>query len=219
MAVFTEVWNTSYEQEPSIVSLISQTGAQSFQSIKKGVRERMEIAHYWGLDDGSDGVHKFPTEDLAGEPLVSYEGDLYINTEAAALRVWYGDQWTQPLLQSGVKMVFVGNVVPDGWVYLPNYEDRTFITVPGDADLVDEGQQTGGSWTITGMNTAGAWSINQNFNTSQAQSVGGGDDGGFLSGGQHYHVVNITHSVSAHSHTFGSDWRPAYVYVFIASKV
>jgi len=61
MTTFTRTWNSSYEATPPSTQVIRQ-GYTRIQEIKKDVRERLEVDHYYGGEGSSNnnsGYHKW----------------------------------------------------------------------------------------------------------------------------------------------------------------
>ena len=130
--------------------------------------------------------------------------------------LWFGgiDRWRQlthaiNLINEGQKMIFMSYPLPDNWTITTDDVDSRAVLVSSNNTQTGK---TGGSWTISGMNTQ---SSRHNHYApggiglpSTSRVVGASDIYTRASNMDHRHYMS---NDSYHSHTFDGAWRPAHV--------
>lgn len=98
------------------------------------------------------GAHKIPFGNTANRP-TGKDGRLYINTQLSQLE-YYDSSWkvAANAIPAGTKMLFVQNSAPTGWTFVSTWNDKVIMVTSTLAD----GGSTGGNWTISGIQSAGA---------------------------------------------------------------
>jgi len=146
------LWNESFENKPGDTDIVAE-GPARIRETKKGVRERIEVEHYFGPSEGSvPGAHKFPFGNTAGRP-GGVSGRIYINTEKLAIEYYDGSSWKEiaDRFPSGTKLLFPMSTPPVGWTKVTDWNDVTIIITSG-----SDGGSTGGQWKITGLSMSSA---------------------------------------------------------------
>jgi len=129
--------------------------------------------------------------------------------------IWFGGNtdWKQithaeDLINNGQEMLFMSYPFPDNWnIKTGDLNDRIVLTETTSSQIGD----TGGSWTITGMNTQ---NVRHNHfaptgmgQSNQSVLVGKSERYRYLTIPQHTHYMN---NDTVHTHAFDGSWRPAY---------
>lgn len=211
----TETWDLTYEARPSLKELIKDTGQQNLTGIKRNVRERMALEHYFGLDVTSDGRHLFPSGPTSARTNPPNQGNLYINGDRWAIELYTGGAWTSFVLNVGSRILSFSTTVPPGWVLVNDFTDRVIRINSNTAQAT----AIGGSWTITGFAAAGAVNLSNTFTSGgpsgTTTAAGAGNNPGSST---HTHDTTVSFSIGDHSHTFTPGWRPAYVDAYVMEK-
>lgn len=239
------LWDESFEDKPGDTDIVAE-GPARIRETKKGVRERIEVEHYFGPSEGSvPGAHKFPFGDTASRP-DGVSGRIYINTERLAIEYFDGSSWKEiaDRFPSGTKLLFPMSTPPIGWTKVTTWNDVTIIITSG-----SDGGSTGGQWEITGLSMSSAGNhthgaagehyhwlpIYRAQNDSRCLAVTGAhyrtiSDGavgafGFETTSRYqvgtYDAGSHQHpAAGAHTHSLSHDgsWRPAHLKVICAER-
>lgn len=213
----TETWDLTYEARPSLKELIKDTGQQNLTGIKRNVRERLAVEHYFGLDTVSDGRHQFPSGPTSSRTNPPNQGNLFFNSDRWTPEFYVtGTGWVTFLLNDGSQILSFSTVIPLGWQLVNSFTDRVIRINPSVAGA----GAVGGSWTISGFADAGAVNLSGSF-TSGAPSAtttaaGAGNNPGSAT---HTHDTTVSFNIANHSHAFTPGWRPAYVDAYVMIKI
>lgn len=189
---FQDPWNSAYEGIPADSENLN-LGANRIRDLKVNVRERANVDHSWGdtLDNGRHNVISFNAQ--TGDPPASSSfSALYSRAAAGTGELFYEDtagrvtQLTSigelnGAFASGTRMAFLQATPPPGWNFVSGLGDRVIR-------MVDDGTggQTGGSWTISGVNTGGS------IGSLAASSVSNSSATSSLVGtGLHSHTIEL----------------------------
>lgn len=128
------------------------------------------------------------------------------NIYFAANTEWIRPQSTSDLFNPLQEIIFASTPLPPGWNIKLGVADRMiFVT-----DNPDLASLTGGSWTISGMNSSGSHNHFAPLGVGYASITG---PRGLSDITGWFPVIEHTHNISAggtHSHAFDGSWRPQY---------
>jgi hypothetical protein len=114
------------------------------------------------------------------------------------------------IMSSGTEILMGTYPFPTGWTISSSYDDRMVMLT----NTTGEIGNTGGSWTITGIDSQGAHNHGGSTGTPSATVRVGGSDI-YTRGGSQTHSHSIE-TQGLHQHTFDGNWRPAYVKFAVA---
>jgi hypothetical protein len=245
---FTDTWNSTYEGVPADNRLLN-LGAGDIRDFKVNIRQRVQVNHSFN-GDANDGKHTIvelldqsvPPPETANEIILwatdSGDGhgpDIYATTPTVTYtRLTYGGQ----IIPTGTVMLFMQSAAPLGWTQVTTVNDRVLRVVNDNT-----GGNTGGSWSISGLNaavTVAGHSLTESELPSHRHGLFNGvgilaltlaagsatASAGGTQGEADLYYTDYDGSNSAHGHagstaTASGDgtWRPAYVNMLAASKV
>lgn len=242
MTVFVYTWNATFLATPADIE-DEALGAQRIRDTKAAVGERLAVDHSL-YGDANDGKHLWATlrdnGSTTAAALDSGDGRLFAADVGGNTELYYQDsngrvvQLTSngsvgppagaPVIPSGTNMLFVQAAVPPGWTLRTDLNDQ-LIRVNGTS-----GGGTGGSWTISGVTTAGhtlvlaempshdhgiaSYLLMATNAPSLIGYVGSGNDVGTVQ--PSYQGSNIAHDHGAV--VSDGTWRPAYVDAVVGTK-
>lgn len=102
------------------------------------------------------------------------------------------------------KLIFASYPLPAGWSLDSSANDKTIIIGNSGAGV----GVTGGSWTISGFNSAGGHDHELGDSTSNIKYPQSTQANFYISRSEHKHSVSYEGN---HNHTHNGAWRPAYV--------
>ena len=112
---------------------------------RDAVKNTVGAEHY--LDTGE---HKIPQGTTANRP-TGKAGLLYLNTDNNNIE-FYTDAWKSVGIPKNSRLLFAQDWVPEGWTFIDWWDDRVVVIT----NTLADGASTGGSWTITGISSAGS---------------------------------------------------------------
>jgi hypothetical protein len=157
--VFSEVWNATFEGEPSDTENIN-LGSGRIRSLKFDIRQRMQIDHQWA-GNAFDGKHLRVTlpDGFAGSPDAG-DGVVYAANVGGNTELWYRDSAghflqltsngsvnTPASFPVGTRISFGNAAPPAGWLQVVGGAGDRVIRLVDDSS----GGTLGGDWVISGI--------------------------------------------------------------------
>lgn len=242
MTTFTYTWNATFLATPADIE-DEALGAQRIRDTKSAVGERLAVDHSL-YGDANDGKHLWATLRNTGSTtaatLDSGDGRVFGANVSGNTELFYQDSngrvvqlttngsvglpATAPVIPSGTNMVFVQATVPAGWVLRTDINDQLLRAVN------TTGGSAGGSWTISGVTTAGHALVLSEMPShdhgiaayllvaTNAPSLNG-----FVGSGGDVGTVQPSYQGSGIAHDHGAvvsdgTWRPHYVDIIVGTK-
>jgi len=233
---YTRAWNENIPAGTEDKTL----GDDRIREFKADIRERLATEHadITGSSGQASLIH------LAGRCSVAFYGTtaeinslssppqyaIAFDTTLKSWKYYTGSAWTRgDAIPSGTKMLFYQASAPAGWTQDTSVNDKVIRVTSG------TGAGTGGSWTITGLNTdSHAHGLNSHTHgpgTLKTETISANDS--FAGGSNSFpnlqgRSLSITQGTTAAASgdtalaacSVFSDgtWRPAYVDVIICTK-
>jgi hypothetical protein len=199
--------------------------------------------HEFSTGGNQTGKHTTPTFVDNGadpaQPTATNEGTLYNNTGKFYYLTQAGVKRELGPIPPGTKMLFKQGSAPSGWTFKSEDNDRVLINT----STQSQGGDTGGSWTISGMNVqnhalseaelpkVSGWFDIRNyrgdgssiFKSSGVFSLSEGNNADALGGSGNGPMDKVEFSFgggNSHDHGIGhdGDWRPSYAKVITCQK-
>ena len=163
------------------------------------------MSKFFEIDAQSEfRVHKVADQATETHNLISDIARLIYSEVDERLYMGYINRWVSvstpyDVLDQNTKMLFGSFPLPTGWNLDATFNDRVVLLDTNASQIGD----TGGSWTITGINANG--SHNHNFTGTSSIKVEVDYGQSIVSSSYHSHFTT-TESNHTHAHTPG--WRP-----------
>lgn len=115
--------------------------------------------------------------------------------------------------QNVTKMVFASFPLPPGWTLDTTVSDRTILLTNNTSEV----GKTSGSWTITGMNSAGGHNHGGTVGSPTSNALRGTSENTApqVSTNAHRHSISTD---GAHIHTFNGTWRPYHIKMVVGVR-
>jgi hypothetical protein len=214
----TENWSTAYEQEPADSDSPSG-GDDEFRDLKRNVRERMELEHYWKDSTTDDGKHLMgsgkgwvtntePTNAPSGEALDATDtGQFWFNDTDGELFIYTGANFV-PITKFDTNVNITGTTTVAGALTVTSNIDVTgTLTVAGAVDF-DSNLNVAGTLTV-----AGTTDITSALNVTGSGTFDGGIDAGSSGTALKCKVLEIgdwdidSDYYTNVAHGLGTDWK------------